>query len=71
MQSITPNDKPVILAVSEAGNAEVVLEGDSSTAFWWMIQSPDGRYGLLEAEVPGDNNAWLIEKTLDQTPDNF
>jgi len=27
--------------------------------FWWMLQSPDGRYGMLEAKVPGDNNAWI------------
>jgi DNA-binding winged helix-turn-helix (wHTH) protein/Tol biopolymer transport system component len=61
MQSVTPQGRPVILAVNEAGKAEVVLEGDANTEFWWMLQSPDGRYGILEAEVPGDNNAWMIE----------
>jgi Tol biopolymer transport system component len=61
MQSVTSNDTPVILDVNEAGKAEVVLEGDANTSFWWMIQSPDGRYGILEAEVPGDNNAWMVK----------
>jgi Tol biopolymer transport system component len=61
MQSVTSKGTPVILDVNEAGKAEVVLEGDPNTMFWWMIQSPDGRHGILEAEVPGDNNAWMIE----------
>jgi hypothetical protein len=61
MQSVTSKDTPVIIEVNEAGKAEVVLEGDANTAFWWMIQSPDGRYGILEAEVPGDNNAWMVD----------
>ena len=61
MQSVTSKGTPVILDVNEAGKAEVVLEGDPNTTFWWMIQSPDGRHGILEAEVPGDNNAWMIE----------
>ena len=41
--------------------AEVVLEGDANTSFDWMVQSPDGRYGILGVRVPGDNNAWMIE----------
>lgn len=35
--------------------------GTGLPGFWWMIQSPDGRYGMLEAAVPGDDNAWMIE----------
>jgi hypothetical protein len=61
MKSATSKDTPIILEVNEAGKAEVVLEGDANTTFWWMIQSPDGRHGLLEAEIPGDNNAWMVE----------
>ena len=61
MKSVTSKETPVMLAVNEAGKAEVVLEGDANTAFWWMIQSPDGRYGILGTEIPGDNNAWMVE----------
>jgi Tol biopolymer transport system component len=59
--SVTSKGTPVILEANEAGKAEVVLEGDANTAFWWMIQSPDGRYGMLVAEIPGDNNAWMVK----------
>jgi hypothetical protein len=41
--------------------AEAVLEGDANTKYWWILQSPDGRYGMLEAELPGDNNAWMVK----------
>jgi DNA-binding winged helix-turn-helix (wHTH) protein/Tol biopolymer transport system component len=61
IQSVTSKNTPVILDVNEVGKAEAVLEGDANTSFWWMIQSPDGRYGILGAEVPGDNNAWMVE----------
>ena len=59
--SVTSKGTPVILDVNEAGKAEVVLEGDANTTFWWMLQSPDGRYGMLEANIPGDNNAWMVK----------
>jgi len=26
-----------------------------------MIQAPDGRHGILEAIVHGDNNAWMVD----------
>jgi hypothetical protein len=52
MQSITSKDRPVILAVNEAGKAEDVWDGDANTTFWWLIQSPDGRYGILERRFP-------------------
>jgi hypothetical protein len=39
----------------------VVLEGDANTKYWRILQSPDGRYGMLEAEVPGDNNVWMVK----------
>jgi hypothetical protein len=61
MPSVTSKHTQVILRVDEAGKAEVVLEGDANTMFWWMLQSPDGRYGMLEAKVPGDNNAWMVK----------
>jgi hypothetical protein len=47
--------------LNEAGKAEVFLEGDANTILWWLLQSPDGRDGMLEAEVPGDNNAWMVK----------
>jgi DNA-binding winged helix-turn-helix (wHTH) protein/Tol biopolymer transport system component len=58
--SVTSKDMRVILNVNEAGKAEVVLQG-ANTIFWWFLQSPDGRYGVLEATVPGDNNAWMVK----------
>jgi DNA-binding winged helix-turn-helix (wHTH) protein/Tol biopolymer transport system component len=59
--SLTSKATSVILDVNEAGKAEVVLEGEANTNFWFLIQSPDGSYGILGAEVPGDNNAWMVE----------
>jgi hypothetical protein len=61
MPSFMSNGTPVILDVNEAGEAKVVLRVTGIPGFWWMIQSPDGRYGMLEAAVPGDDNAWMIE----------
>ena len=61
MPSVTSDNRPVILDVTETGNARVVLEGDASTRFDWLLQSGDGRYGLLEERVPGENNIWMVE----------
>jgi len=58
---IATGGKPVILAVNEAGEAAVVFEGQANATFQWMIQSPDGRYGILEMPTQGDNNAWMVE----------
>ncbi len=55
------DSKPLILFVTEAGNAEVVLRGDANTRFNWLIPSPDGRYGALRAQIPGDNNVWMVD----------
>jgi hypothetical protein len=52
----------VILQVDRAGQASVLLEGDANVEFWWIVPSPDGRYGIIEARVPGDNNAWMLER---------
>jgi DNA-binding winged helix-turn-helix (wHTH) protein/Tol biopolymer transport system component len=59
--SRTPKGLPVILAVDEAGRAEVVLEGLPNTNFSFLIQSPDGRRAILEMPTPGDNNAWMVD----------
>ena len=61
MKSLTPGRTAVILAVNEAGKADVVFQGQPGAAFEWMIQSPDGRYGILEMFSQGDNNAWMVE----------
>jgi hypothetical protein len=47
--------------VNEAGKAEVVLEGEANTNLWFLIQSPDRAMESWGAEVPGDNNAWMVE----------
>ena len=59
--SSTPAGTPVILEVNKAGKASVVLEGAVHTPFEFMIQSPDGRHGILGAIVHGDNNAWMVD----------
>ena len=61
IRSITPAGVPVILALNDAGKVEVVLEGQVGSNFVFFIQSPDGRYGILEMPAPGDNNAWMVE----------
>jgi DNA-binding winged helix-turn-helix (wHTH) protein/Tol biopolymer transport system component len=61
MPSVTSRGTPVILDVNKAGKAEVVLEGGANIFFDFMIQSPDGRYGIVEESVPGDNNAWMVD----------
>jgi hypothetical protein len=51
----------VIVAFNEAGKADVVMEGQTDSHFSFFIQSPNGRYGILELPTPGDNNAWMVE----------
>jgi DNA-binding winged helix-turn-helix (wHTH) protein/Tol biopolymer transport system component len=62
MPSRAPNGLPVILEVDQTGKAKVVLQGSANIKFGFMIQSPDGKYGVLAAGVPGDNNVWMVEK---------
>jgi len=57
----TPSGMPVILEVNRDGKASVVLEGAAHTPFGFMIQSPDGHHGILDAVVHGDNNAWMVD----------
>ena len=59
--SFTPAGTPVILEINRAGKASVVLEGAAGTEFDFMIQAPNGHYGILGAAVPGDNNAWMVD----------
>jgi hypothetical protein len=61
MPSNTASGHPVILEVDTAGKAKVVFEGEQSISFDFMIRSPDGRHAILEEDVPGDDNAWMIE----------
>ena len=60
-QSATRQGVPVILELSSTGKMSVVLEGSAHTKYWAMLPSPDGKYGILNVEVPGDNNAWTID----------
>jgi hypothetical protein len=60
--SFTPVGTSVILEVNRAGEASVVLEGATNTAFDYVVQAPDGRHGIIEAVIPGDNNAWMIDQ---------
>jgi Tol biopolymer transport system component/DNA-binding winged helix-turn-helix (wHTH) protein len=62
LPSVSATGTPVILEVDMAGKVSVVLEGAANTNFWWIIPSPDGHHGILGVEVPGDNNAWMIDK---------
>jgi DNA-binding winged helix-turn-helix (wHTH) protein/Tol biopolymer transport system component len=61
MPSITPKGVQVILEVDQAGKANVVLQGNANTYFGFMIQSPDGQYGLLMEVTPAENNAWMVD----------
>jgi hypothetical protein len=61
MQSVTTAGIPVILDVDEAGKAVIVLQGTPNSSFKWLVPSPDGRFVILEADLPGDNNMWMIE----------
>ena len=58
--SQAPNGLPVILEVDQTGKAKVVLQGSSNISFGFMIQSPDGRYGLVAEATPSDSNAWIV-----------
>jgi hypothetical protein len=62
MESYTASGRSVILQVDRAGQALVLLKGEPNVEFWWILPSPDGRYGIIEARVPGDNNAWMFER---------
>jgi DNA-binding winged helix-turn-helix (wHTH) protein/Tol biopolymer transport system component len=61
MNSVSPEGRPAFLAVNEAGKAEVAFEGQPNATFHWMFPSPDGRYAILEEDIPGDNNAWMVD----------
>ena len=61
MPSFTSTGVPVVLKVNEEGKAEVVLQGGAITGFWCLIQSPDGRHGIVQELVPGDNNVWMVD----------
>jgi hypothetical protein len=62
LQSVTSTGTPVILEADMAGEVSVVLKGAANTTFWAMVPFPDGHYGILDVEVPGDNNVWMIDK---------
>jgi hypothetical protein len=61
LHSVSPEGRPTFLAVNEAGKTEVAFEGQANATFHWMVQSPDGRYAILEEEITGDNNAWTVD----------
>lgn len=58
--STTPTGTPVMMEVDRTGKARVVLEG-AANRFFAMIPASDGHHAILDAQVPGDNNAWLID----------
>lgn len=61
IRSITREGVPVILALDHSERTTVVIEGKADSHFTFFIQSPDGRHGILEMPVSGDNNAWMVE----------
>jgi len=54
------NGAAEVLGVDPRGNLRVLLEGDKGSWYWWVIPSPDGRYGALQA-MAGENNVWMVE----------
>ena len=61
MKSRTPDGSPVILEIDRSGVANIVLKGNANDQFTWMVQSPDGRYGLLGEIVQSEGNAWIVD----------
>ena len=49
-----------VVEVEPDGNYRLVLPGNEDRRYWWAIQSPDGRYALLE-QITGENNVWMLE----------
>ena len=62
LESYKAEGTPVILQVDRTGQASVLLEGEPNVDFWWIVPSPDGHYGIIEERIPGDNNAWSLER---------
>ena len=58
--SFTPAGAPVILAIDLDGNARVLLEGDRSAPFKYVLPSPDGKHGALDITT-GESNVWMVE----------
>jgi DNA-binding winged helix-turn-helix (wHTH) protein/Tol biopolymer transport system component len=52
---------PVIVEFDQTGKAKVVLRGRPNTVLWFLIQSPDARYGLVVESIPSDSNAWMVK----------
>jgi hypothetical protein len=61
MSSVTPKGIQVILEVDQTCKVHVVLQGNANAEFCAMLQSPDGRYGLLMEVTPAENNAWMVD----------
>ena len=58
--SFTPAGAPVILGIDLDGNAKVLLEGDRSAPFDYVLPSPDGKHGALGVTT-GESNVWMVE----------
>jgi len=58
--SVTPAGAPVILGIDLDGNAKVLLEGDRSAPFDYVLPSPDGKHGALGVTT-GESNVWMVE----------
>lgn len=61
IRSITPQGAPVIVAFDESGKSDLAMKGEQDTHYSFFIQSPNGRYAILEMPTSGDNNAWMVE----------
>ncbi len=61
MPSVTSDGRPVMLEVDSNGNARVAFQGEMNTSFDCLIQSPDGHRGMLIAEVPNENDVWMVD----------
>ena len=58
--SVNSQRRPVILGIDMEGNAKVLLEGNRSNPFGWLIPSPDGKYAALAVDT-GESNVWMVE----------
>ena len=58
--SVTHAGAPVILSIDIDGNAKVLLEGNRSNPFNYVLASPDGKYGALSVST-GESDVWMVE----------
>jgi hypothetical protein len=55
-----PNGERIVASRRLDGNAKVLLEGDQSAPFGYVVPSPDGKHGALDITT-GESNVSMVE----------